>query len=343
MTETYGAPGTVPVGGEAAGGARAPSWRRIVAWLVDFSLVLVVATLLGTFTFQRISAMLTDAPGLAETGVWKVVTSGGDLGDAGRALGESLWNRSVRAVQQGFGLLVLAVFLYQFLALAFAGTTLGKGLVGLRVAGAREPRPGTEAPGPWRPSRRQAAVRAAVTTVADTALLALACVLLMAGAFLAAGFVLVLAVVVYLANAIPALVGRRRSLADRFAGTRVHGGLLGATAAATARYTAQGGRAAWQAAQRVAESERTRAVIGRGRQLIPGGRPASAPADPPDPTSATAVPGAPGGAGVPATASADPAGPNAPAGPSGLAGPGGPAGEPGRTGVPPGQPPAAAG
>ncbi|WP_246108520.1 RDD family protein [Streptomyces sedi] len=249
---------------------RAPGWRRVTAWLVDYALVITVAVLLGFLTFHRISAMLGDVDGLAGTGVWKVVTSDGDLAEAGQALGQSLWRRSIRAVQQGFALLVIATFLYQFLALAFAGTTLGKALLGLRVSPAGEA--GDAAGGAARPGRRAAAVRAAVTTVADVGLLSLACCLLLSGAFLASGVVLVLTVVVYLANATPALVGGRRSLADRCAGTRVRGGLIGATAAVTARYTARGGRAAWQAAQRVADAERTRAVVGRGRQLLPGGR-----------------------------------------------------------------------
>ncbi|KAB8170894.1 hypothetical protein FH609_001810 [Streptomyces sp. 3MP-14] len=273
--------------GQGAGVARVPGWRRVSAWLVDYALVITVAVLLGILTFNRISAMLGDVEGLAGTGVWKVVTSDGDLAEAGQALGESLWRRSIRAVQQGFALLVLCTFLYQFLALAFAGTTLGKALLGLRVSAA-----GGAAGEARRPTRRAAAVRAAVTTVADVGLLSLACCLLLSGAFLAAGVVLVLTVVGYLANAIPALLGGRRSLADRFAGTRVHGGLLGTTAALTARYTAQGGRAAWQAAQRVAESERTRAVLGRGRQLLPQGRREGA-----DPRPADGIPGSgiPGG------------------------------------------------
>ncbi|WP_067225851.1 RDD family protein [Streptomyces sp. NBRC 109706] len=257
--------------------ARASGWRRGLAWAVDFSLVIALAVLLGFFTFNRISAMLTDAPGLAETGVWKVITSDGDLAGAGQALGESLWNRSLRAVQQGFVLLFLGTFLYQFLALAFAGTTLGKALLGLRVV------PAAAGAGSRRPARRSAAVRAAVTSVADVGLLALACCLLVAGAFLLAGFVVVLAVVVFLVNGIPAAVGARRSLADRLAGTEVSGGLLQATARRTAHftahYTAQSGRAARQAAQRVAEADRTRAAMARGRRLIPGRRPAEPPLD----------------------------------------------------------------
>ncbi|WP_245880353.1 RDD family protein [Streptomyces zhaozhouensis] len=277
---------------------KAPGWRRVTAWLVDYALVVTVAVLLGFLTFHRISAMLGDVEGLAGTGVWKVVTSDGDLAEAGQALGESLWRRSIRAVQQGFALLVLATFLYQFLSLAFAGTTLGKALLGLRVSPAGGGGGVVGAAGDAaRPSRRAAAVRAAVTTVADVGLLSLACCLLLSGAFLASGAVLVLTVVVFLANATPALAGDRRSLADRCAGTRVDGGLLGATAAATARYTAQGGRAAWQAAQRVAESERARAAIGRGRRLLPGGRaaaPGEVPAGPPaaGPVGGPPIPGA---------------------------------------------------
>ncbi|WP_265590247.1 RDD family protein [Streptomyces profundus] len=271
-------------GGQPPALARASGWRRGLAWVVDFSLVITLAVLLGFLTFNRVSAMLTDAPGLAETGVWKVVTSGGDLAGAGQALGESLWNRSLRAVQQGFALLVLGTFLYQFLALAFTGTTLGKALLGLRVVPATADGAAADgAAAPSRPARRSAAVRAGVTSIADVGLLALACCLLVGGAFLLAGFVVVLAVVAFLANGIPAALGARRSLADRLAGTAVSGGLMRATAQRTAHltahYTAQGGRAARQAAQRVAESERAQAAMAHGRRLIPRGRRERAPLD----------------------------------------------------------------
>ncbi len=215
---------------EAPKARRPATWRRGLAWLVDFSLVVAAAVGLGIFTFHRISAMVTDVPGLVGTGTWELITSGGDPTGAGEDFGRSVWNDAIRAVQQAFGALVLATFLYQWLALAFTGTTLGKALLGFRVVTRGED-------GGGRLSRGRAARRAAVTTVADVGLFSLACCLLLSGGFAASAVVWLAAVALFWANALPSVVGPGRSLADRVAGSAVTGGVLRAAATATVNGT----------------------------------------------------------------------------------------------------------
>ncbi|MEU1202186.1 hypothetical protein ABZ446_39040 [Streptomyces sp. NPDC005813] len=190
-----------------------------MAWFIDFALVLAAASALAVLTFHRISALVTDVPDLATRGGWDILTSRGDVLDASEGFGLSLWRKVVRDVEQAFGLLVIATFLYQWAALALTGRTLGKALLGLKV-------------GPSRP--RRAAVRAAVTTTADVAVYALACVLLVEGEFVLSVLVWAVAVVVFLLNALPVLAPAGRSLADRVAGTAVTGLGLGTPAAVPA-------------------------------------------------------------------------------------------------------------
>jgi RDD family len=190
--------------------------RRILAWFIDFALVLTAASALAVLTFHRMAALFTDIPGLATRGGLDLLTSRGDVVHASEGLGFSLWHQTVLYVEQGFGLLVLATFVYQWASLALAGRTLGKAMTGLRVT----------------PSRaRRAALRAAVTTTADVAVYALACVLLVEGEFMLSVLVWAVAVVVFLLNALPVLFPGRRSLADRVAGTAVEGLRFGGAAA----------------------------------------------------------------------------------------------------------------
>ncbi|MFH9064311.1 RDD family protein [Streptomyces coeruleorubidus] len=185
-----------------------PKLRRAVAWSVDFALVVALASALAVLTFHRVSALVTDVPELATRSGLELLTSRGDVLDASQDLGLRLWDKSVLYVEQAFGLLVLTVFLYQWACLALAGRTVGKGLAGLRVT-------------PRRP--RRAALRAAVTTTADVAVYAVACVLLVEGQVVLSVLVWAVAVVLFLLNALPVLSPARRSLADRVAGTEVTG------------------------------------------------------------------------------------------------------------------------
>ncbi|MCL6675257.1 RDD family protein [Streptomyces panaciradicis] len=185
-----------------------PKLRRAVAWFIDFSLVLALATGLAVLTFHRMAALVTDVPDLATHGGLDLLTSRGDVVGASEQLGLSLWNQAVLDVEEAFGALIAATFLYQWGCLALAGRTVGKGLLGLRIAPVRA---------------RRAAVRAAVTTAADIAVYAVACVLLVEGYFVASVMVWALAVLVFLLNALPVLAPTRRSFADRVAGTTVTG------------------------------------------------------------------------------------------------------------------------
>ncbi|MFJ8469132.1 RDD family protein [Streptomyces swartbergensis] len=185
-----------------------PKLRRAVAWSVDFALVVALASALAVLTFHRVSALVTDVPELATRSGLELLMSRGDVLDASQDLGLRLWDKSVLYVEQAFGLLVMTVFLYQWVCLALAGRTIGKGLVGLRVT-------------PRLP--RRAALRAAVTTAADVAVYAVACVLLVEGQVVLSVLVWAVAVMLFLLNALPVLSPGRRSLADRVAGTEVTG------------------------------------------------------------------------------------------------------------------------
>lgn len=180
--------------------------RRFTAWLVDFALVLAAAVLLAVLTFHRITALVTDVPELAARSGWDILTSHGDVLDASGDLGVGLWDDMISAVVQAFVLLVLLTFLYQWATLAFTGRTVGKAVLGLRID---------------RRSAGRAARRATVTTVADVALYAVACILVLEGEFALSVVVWAAAVVMFFLNALPVLLPAHRSLADRFSGTTV--------------------------------------------------------------------------------------------------------------------------
>ncbi|QHA04234.1 hypothetical protein GQF42_13885 [Streptomyces broussonetiae] len=182
--------------------------RRITAWFIDFALVIGAASLLAVLTFHRVTVLVTDVPSLAAKGGLELLTSRGDVVGASEHLGLSLWNSVVLDVEEAFGALVIATFLYQWACLTLLGRTLGKGLLGLRVT----PR-----------LSRHALRRAAVTTAADVAVYALACMLLIEGHFLASLLVWAVATALFLINAVPVFLPGRRSLADRLAGTSVEG------------------------------------------------------------------------------------------------------------------------
>jgi len=136
-----------------------PKLRRAVAWFIDFALVLALAAGLAVLTFHRIAALVTDVPELATRGGFDLLTSRGDVVGASESLGLSLWDNAVLDLEEAFGALIVATFLYQWGCLTLAGRTVGKGLLGLRVT-------------PSAP--RRAAVRALVTTAADIGVYALA-------------------------------------------------------------------------------------------------------------------------------------------------------------------------
>ncbi|WP_051852911.1 RDD family protein [Streptomyces aureocirculatus] len=188
-----------------------PKLRRAGAWLIDFGLVVVAGWLLAVLTFNRIAALITDVPELVTKGSWHFVTSRGDAQGAADELVDSLWQDAVGYVQQGFLALVVLTFLYQWLTLHFAGRTLGKALMGLRVTPRSGPR---------------AALRAAVTTTADVGVYALACCMLVQGWVFLSVVCWLAAVALFAFNALPVLSTSARSLADRTAGTSVAASVL---------------------------------------------------------------------------------------------------------------------
>ncbi|MFH9863708.1 RDD family protein [Streptomyces sp. NPDC017202] len=244
--------------------------RRIMAWLIDFALVVVVAVLLGSFTFDRISAQMTDTTELVGSSAWEVLTSGGHPLDATEQVWDHVWGSAVGAVQQAFVALVLITFAYHFTALVLTNRTVGKLLLGLRVSPTE---PGVLGP-------RRAAIRAGVTTLADVGCFAVACCVLIGGSVALSVLCWMVAVTVFWANGVPALRGRRRSLADRLAGTTVDNITLptpdwGATRQGVSQTMVLGltkardGRAAWKNAvrntldggQRIARHETMRRVV----------------------------------------------------------------------------------
>ncbi len=180
--------------------------RRVLAWSVDFALVLGMAYVLGVLAAHRIAESLTDLPELAALGGWNLLTEDGGALDRARQFAWALWDEAAFIFIQSCVLLVVSTFLYHWATLTFGGCTLGKRLLGLRVT---------------RCSARTAALRAAATTTADVACFALACCLLAAGAYLAAFGAWVLAGAAFWANGLPALFFSGRSLADQLAGTAV--------------------------------------------------------------------------------------------------------------------------
>ncbi|WP_280679297.1 RDD family protein [Kitasatospora sp. MAA19] len=213
----------------------------------------------------------------------QVLTSHGRPLGTAEQFGTSLWDSAVLDVQEAFAALALATFAYQFMALVLTNRTLGELLLGLRVSGVE----------PGRLGRRRAAIRATVTTLADVGCFAVACCALVGGSVAFSVLCWAVAVAVFWANALPALLGRRRSLADRLAGTTVGNITLPRPGWDTAqqgvrqavdlgRTGARGGRAAWEnviqsaqdsgqkiveheAVRRVVDSELSRAAAGKGR------------------------------------------------------------------------------
>jgi hypothetical protein len=181
--------------------------------LVDFGVVLIVAVLLGTLTFHRISNRLT---GIETAGdVWQILRARGHLSNTAITVASSAWHTIVLYIAEAFAALVIFTFLYQFLTLLWLRRTPGKALMALRVVPNRR---SIDGPPGW---RRAVATRALVTTTADVGCYAVACCVLFGGQFVLAVLCWTVAVAVFWLNALPALFGVGRSLADRMAGTSV--------------------------------------------------------------------------------------------------------------------------
>ncbi|MUN41256.1 RDD family protein [Actinomadura litoris] len=259
-----------------------PRGRRLAAWTIDAALMAGVAALLGTMTWGRLHGLLVDGLwGKALGAVGGLVLTGGDVQKAAEDFGLGIWNSIVTDIEQALLLLVLTELLYQFAAQAFAGRTLGKAALDLRVTS-----------GAGRPAKARALRRALVTTAGSSGLYCTAWFLLLEGMFFLAVLVWLAALAVFAANSAPALVGaRRRTLADLAAGTAV---VRARSYRRAAELAVQGAGIAWdgtQAAGQVAgravrenaarvaqaesvrralDSERARQVQDMGKRL--GGR-----------------------------------------------------------------------
>ncbi|MFD9635258.1 RDD family protein [Streptomyces violascens] len=177
--------------------------RRAIAWSVDFALVLAAAYAIGVYTVHQITDVWDNAPGIGLSS-WQIVTGDGSAIEKAGRIATSLWDQVISAVIQGFLLLAAATFLYHWSTLTFAGRTLGKALVGIRVT-------------PRTPGR--AAARALVTTIADVGCFAFACCLLVSGHLVWSVIAWLGAVAVFWFNALSVYSGR--TVADRVAGTAV--------------------------------------------------------------------------------------------------------------------------
>lgn len=186
----------------------APRGRRLAAWGIDTALLAGAAILLGMMTWGRLNGLLGDGLwGDALSAAGGLLLSGGDVQQAAENFGMGIWNTVVSAVEQALLLLVLIEFLHQFAGQAFAGRTLGKAVLDLRVENARS-------------AKSRALRRSLVTTAGGTGLYCTAWILLLHGLFFLSLVTWLAAVAVFLANSAPTLVGaRRRALPDLVAGT----------------------------------------------------------------------------------------------------------------------------
>ncbi|WP_242910241.1 RDD family protein [Actinomadura terrae] len=189
-----------------------PRRRRLGAWAIDAAVMMGAAVLLGMMTWGRLHGLLVEGLWSRALGaIGGLVLSGGDVQEAAEDFGVGVWNSIVADIEQALLLLVLIEVLYQFAAQAFAGRTLGKAALDLRVTS-----------GAGRPAKARALRRALVTTAGSTGLYCTAWFLLLEGMFFLAVLVWLAALAVFAANSLPALVGaRRRTLADLAAGTAV--------------------------------------------------------------------------------------------------------------------------
>lgn len=208
-------------------------WRRGLAWGVDFGLIVVVAVGLGAVTYKRILSPFGGVKAEVADGFVKLFTSGFDFETVAADTGGAVWREVSGLVIQGFVALVVVEFLYQFIALAWTGRTVGKALCDLRVA--------DQGADVGVLGKGRAAARAAVTAITNTGLYSLACCVLLSGQVVLSVLCWMAAVAAFWANALPVLGRRRLSLADLAAGTAVSGGGM---YRAVARGVAQGGQAA---------------------------------------------------------------------------------------------------
>ncbi|WP_067471333.1 RDD family protein [Actinomadura hibisca] len=228
--------------------------RRLAAWSIDAALLAVIAVLLAGATWGRLQEQLAgDVTQSVSGAVFGLFASGGDVGKAAGEVGGQVWGSATVAIQQALALLVLAELLHQFAGNAWRGRTIGKALLDIRVRPAK-----ATADAPSGTGKGRAARRALVSTASGTGLYALAWVMLLEGLFFLALMTWLAAVALFTANALPTLAGkRRRSLADRVAGTAVVPARSYQRAAQAVR---QGANVAWDGTQAGVQAARDNAA-----------------------------------------------------------------------------------
>ncbi|WP_144300527.1 RDD family protein [Stackebrandtia nassauensis] len=246
-------------------------WRRGLAWFVDIMLIRIVAAGLGYLTYRRIVSPFSGVGSSAHSALKNLFSSGGDIAKVATKTGADVWGIVSSLIIQGFALLVVIHFLYLFIALAWTGRTVGKMLLDVRVV------PEASDTVKAKPGKGRAARRAAVSAMADTGLFSLACCLLLLGQFTLSVLCWMVSVMFFLANGLPVLWGRHRSLADMAAGTTApqgqlyevmaRGAVRGGQFAAT--HLARGGRAVAERSRNLAELEHVQKVLSseRAQQL----------------------------------------------------------------------------
>lgn len=162
--------------------------------------------------------------------------------------GLSVWGDAVAAAELSLGMMVLLVFAYHFLSLAWKGRTLGKVLLDLQV------RPASGAT--WLTSSNVVR-RALASTVTDFGLFAGACWALVNGLFKLAVILWLIAIAAFWINLIP-VVGRRQTVGDLLSNTTVVRTDLYRTAG---RIATEGGQLAREAARIIVDSDRVQNVL----------------------------------------------------------------------------------
>mgnify|MGYP001211808323 CR=1 FL=1 len=237
--------------------------RQTSAGIVDHLIVmlpgLALVNFVATATAQRPPAFV--GPVTAETGWSRVVRLFSSDGVVGLSDAEA---REWLAFALPLIAALLAIPLFQFLYLGITLTWRGR-TVGMLVAGIRVDAPAT----PGRIRFRRAVTRAALQTLIETGLVALALVAMLVGPFPIGLVLWGAAVVLFWHNVLPMLGPSRRTLVDRLVGTTV---VRTPTRASTAPARATGasppGASRWAASGRaVPEAAQTQAmaVAGPGR------------------------------------------------------------------------------
>ncbi|POM23832.1 RDD family protein [Actinomadura rubteroloni] len=215
---------------------RAPHGRRLAARGIDALLLFGVACLLALMTWGRLHELAVDGLWGKALGAGGTLLTSGDVGQAASDFGTSVWGSFAAAVEEAFLLLAAAELLYQFAGQAWLGRTVGKAAMDLRVRTSGDARPGAG----------RAFRRSVVTTAGSSGLYCLAWILLLEGQFFLSVVLWLGALAAFLLTSVPALLGRRRTLADLAAGTVVVRAGTYRRAVAAAR---QGAGRAWDGTQ----------------------------------------------------------------------------------------------